>query len=97
MASTIPRSPLLELADLINRQSFHGEALVMAMSGPDNVARAEKLLLEAEAEGLIERGKFDPTKTQRFFGVGGMAGDNLSREHSSATCFHWITKTFIWL
>lgn len=84
---------LLELAILINRGSFHGSWLVRSSSGTDNVATAEKLLLEAERENLITRGKLDPSRDQLFFGVGGLTGAQLKEPHASAICYHWITKT----
>ena len=77
-----------ELARLINRGSFHGEALVLACSGADNVARCDDLLVRAERAGLVERGKYDPSAQQRFFNVN---GDKLPSHH------HWITKTTRWL
>lgn len=49
----------------------HGSDLVLAMSGPDNVARARDELLRLERDGVIRRGKFSPTRQQRFFDSGG--------------------------
>lgn len=88
------------LAKLINRQSFHGHDLVMAVGCPDNVARAEDAIRRAERVGWIERGKYQPSREQLFFGIGGFPGDRLGRleeQYRSPVAHHWITKTFTWL
>lgn len=77
-----------ELARLINRGSFHGEAIVLSCGGTDNVATCDKLLEISEQRGLIERGNYDPTRQQQFFNVN---GDQQLSHH------HWITKTTTWL
>lgn len=87
----------IALANLINKSSFHGNDLVLAMGGADNVWFAEKLLLEAEQDGLIIRGNFEPSKEQAFFGVGGLNGKNLKVPYASPVCYHWITKTIQYL
>jgi hypothetical protein len=84
----------VELAKLINRGSFHGQDLVLALEGIDKIWRAEVLLADAEKEGLIERGKLEPTREQVFFGVGGFHGHKcLNSLYASTVCYHWITKT----
>jgi hypothetical protein len=83
-----------ELATLINRGSFHGQDLVLALRGTDRVWRAEALLTDAEQEGLITRGKLEPTKEQKVFGVGGFHGSKSTDSvYASTVCYHWITKT----
>lgn len=94
------------LVALINRGSFHGEDLALAYGAPacgrpgmpDSVAHAERALVEAERRGWIERGKYDPTRQQRFFGVGGHRHlDRLAPEHRSPVCHHWVTRTVKYL
>lgn len=90
---------------LVNRGSFHGDALVIAygsrtrgnMPGlPDSVWFAEQALLEGEKRAWIRRGDYDPSPSQRVLGLGGFAGNMLARlapEHRSPAAFHWITVT----
>lgn len=85
------------LSDLINRGSFHGHDLCEKLNGPDNVWKAEKLLERAKDANLIEQGKFQPSREQRFFGIGGFTGSDLREPHASLVCYHWITKTTRWL
>lgn len=88
------------LAKLINWGSFHGVDLVKGTPGPDNVCAAEKALLRAEKAGLVERGKYEPSREQCFFGIGGFPGDKLdglAEAHRSPVAYHWITKTTKWL
>lgn len=90
------------LCTLINRGSFHGAELVLHIAMVNNDASwfAEQTLLRAEELNLIERGKYDPTPEQRFFGLGGFSGGvlaGLKDPHRSPVAFHWITKTTKWL
>lgn len=65
-----------------------GGDLLHLVKGPDSVYTAERLLKAAEAEGLIERGNWEPTREMRFFGVGGLEVRKES-SHSSAVEFAW--------
>lgn len=75
---------LAAIAQLMNKGSFHGEALVLACAGADNVATCDRLLERAESAGLIERGLYEPSRQQAFFNVNG---------DRSASHHHWITVT----
>ena len=90
---------LVELAD--GKGIFHGEDLVMALGTPrdgkpglgDNVASAEKCLKAAEASNFIKRVKWQPTRQQLFFGVGGLGAPNRhNMAYRSATEFIWQKK-----
>ena len=96
-------SPLADgLADLVNRQSFHGSWLPLRTAMADNVAICERAILLAERVGWIERGTYDPLASREFmfFGLGGFTGSKLPTldpKYRSALCFHWITITTRWL
>ena len=100
-ATPKPSLPLpAALAGLINRGSFHGSWLPLQTASADNVALAERAIKCASLAGLIERGDYDPSRDQLFFGLGGFPGDKLKRldeEHRSPLAYHWITKTLKWL
>jgi hypothetical protein len=50
----------------------------------DNVYRAEVLLKESQALGWIRRGKFEPSLSQAYFGVGGS-----DSARGSETAYFW--------
>lgn len=69
------------LHGLCVRGLAYGADLAFSLDGPDNVARAERILRRLEADGVIERGKNPtldhfPTRSLAFFGVGGASFQN---------------------
>jgi hypothetical protein len=72
---------------LYERGFAHGSELVEALGAAgmtDNVRAAEELLVVALGVGWIERGRFDPSRDQRFFGAAGrldVAPDHLPAYH----------------
>jgi len=58
----------------------HGEKLVLAMAEADNVDKARKCWRAAEELGLVKRAKYNPSRQQQFFGLGGLSGPEAIRD-----------------
>lgn len=59
------------LQTLWDRGALAGWELVQTIPGADNVYAADRVLRELEQAGWIERGKLEPSVSQRFFDVNG--------------------------
>lgn len=83
------------LEECRGRGALHGAKLAEILRGADNVARADRYLRWLEEDGLIVRGAYEPTREQRFFGVGGRAG--VGREPRAGEVDNRYPVEFVWM